>query len=109
MNITLTVVVAAIVILITALVVITIFGSGISQVGSIAQANSVCRTQCEASCKATGSPPITWTAPTVKDADGNLKSCAEIISGGSASGGGATCHRSAGTCSYGGTGTKSEP
>ena len=51
MNITLTVVVAAIVILITALVVITIFGSGIANVGTLAEAKTVCKTTYETTCR----------------------------------------------------------
>ena len=66
MNITLTVVVAAIVILITALVVITIFGSGMTNVGTVAQAKSVCETQAKASCDSTGDCPITWNIPNIR-------------------------------------------
>jgi len=101
MNITLTVVVSAIVILITALVVITIFGSGIGQVGSLTEATALCKTQCDSTCKATGSPPMTWGSPTVKDETGP-KSCEELLNG-------ATCYKSAGTCSYGGSGISSKP
>lgn len=78
METTLTVVVAAIVILITALVVITIFGSGITQVSGIMQARSICQTQCEASCRATGTPPITWNVPTIRDENNNVMSCQGI-------------------------------
>ncbi len=77
MNITLTVVVAAIVILITALVVITIFGSGMTQVGGIAQAKSVCESQAAASCAATNQCPLTWNTPTIRDSEGKTMSCAD--------------------------------
>jgi len=95
MNIALTVVVAAIVILITALVVITIFGSGVTQVSGIAEARSLCQTQCQTSCQATGSKPITWGVPTVRDSGGDLKSCEGLglscpCSGTTPSGGGTT-------------------
>ena len=66
MNMTLAVVVAAIVILITALVIITIFGTGIGQVGSLVEAESYCRSQAAASCRATNSLPVTWDIETVK-------------------------------------------
>ena len=79
MNITLTVVVAAIVILITALVVITIFGGGIKQVGGIAEAESMCRSSCESACRATGRPPITWEIPTVRDPSGETVSCKSLV------------------------------
>ena len=69
MNITLTVVVAAIVILITALVVITIFGTSMTQVGTIAQAKAYCETTCQASCSATGAKPVTWDVPNVRIGD----------------------------------------
>ena len=60
MNITLTVVVAAIVILITALVIITIFGQTIGNVATIAEGKSLCRTVLETSCKATNAKPAVW-------------------------------------------------
>jgi hypothetical protein len=69
MNITLTVVVAAIVILITALVVITIFGSSMNQVGTMAQARAYCEATCQASLKSTGGIPITWDVPNVRVGD----------------------------------------
>jgi len=99
MNTTLTVVVAAIVILITALVVITIFGGGMTQVGGISEAASVCRTQCDASCRSTGSTPLTWSVKTLRDQQGNVMSCEERV-------GSATCDTSAGTCTVSGGGTE---
>jgi len=65
MNTTLAVVVSAIVILITALVVITIFSGGINQVGSLTNARSICQTQASSSCRSTNSLPLTWNIPTV--------------------------------------------
>ncbi len=79
MNITLTVVVAAIVILITALVVITIFGSGMTNVGSMAELESFCKTQCETSCRTTGQPPVTWNVNNVQDKNGQLTSCGAAL------------------------------
>ena len=86
MNITLTVVVAAIVILITALVVITIFGGGMNQFGNIAQAKAYCESQCATSCQATGDIPITWDVPNVRIAgDDTLYACSSSEVGASCS------------------------
>lgn len=63
MHTSLVIVVAAIVILITALVLVTIFGVGIGQVASITQAKNNCITQALASCRATNALPITWDYP----------------------------------------------
>ncbi|MBM3303782.1 MAG: hypothetical protein FJY76_01695 [Candidatus Aenigmarchaeota archaeon] len=65
MNTTLAVVVSAIVILIAALVVITIFGGGMGQVGTLTNADSICRTQAASSCRSTGQMPLTWDIPSV--------------------------------------------
>jgi len=82
MNTTLAVVVSAIVILITALVVITIFSGGIGQVGTLTNAQSICDTQAASSCMSTKSMPITWKIPTVsiRNADGSSapKACSEV-------------------------------
>ena len=77
MTMTLTIIVAAVVILVTALVILTIFGSGIANVSSLAEAKVHCQTVGQASCSITGSVPPTWMANTVKQ--GNvMKSCSEI-------------------------------
>jgi len=75
MNITLTVVVSAIVILITALVVITIFGGSMGNIATTTQGKSVCEASCTSSCRSLGVPPITWNAETVRDANGNPTTC----------------------------------
>ena len=75
MNITLTVVVAAIVILITALVVITIFGSAIGNVATIAEGSTYCRTVYETSCKTTNSAPLSWKV----NVNGAVKECTELL------------------------------
>lgn len=64
MSDTLAVVVAAIVILITALVIITIFSGSISPVGGIVEARSNCKIQAQTSCAAAGQLPETWNTPT---------------------------------------------
>lgn len=60
MQITLTMVVAAIVILISGLVVITIFGGGMSQIGGLSRDESACQSQCEITCSSVGSLPNGW-------------------------------------------------
>ena len=77
MNITLTVVVAAIVILITALVVITIFGGGMGQVGSVADAEAQCRSSGTIACRSTGGLPVTWRVPSMKTEKGT-ESCEDV-------------------------------
>ena len=75
MNITLTVVVAAIVILITALVVITIFGSGIANVGTLAEAKTVCKTTYETTCRTSNVKPQIWNV----NQNGEPKTCDSIV------------------------------
>ncbi|MBM3303781.1 MAG: hypothetical protein FJY76_01690 [Candidatus Aenigmarchaeota archaeon] len=76
MNTTLAVVVSAIVILIAALVVITIFSGGITQVATLAQAKTICSTQYITMCQSTGQKPTTWDINNMNVA-GDIKSCAE--------------------------------
>ena len=80
MNTTLAVVVSAIVILITALVVITIFSGGAGQIGGLTNAQSVCQTQGRSACTSTCNLPLTWNVPTVNN-NGVLQSCKDATSG----------------------------
>jgi hypothetical protein len=66
MNTTLAVVVSAIVILITALVVITIFSGGMGQIGTFSQAKTICASQAAASCAMNCQMPITWSATNMR-------------------------------------------
>lgn len=82
MSMTLTIIVAAVVILVTALVLLTIFGTGITPVASIAEAKAQCTFQAETLCKTTGTHPPTWNMKTM-NVGGELKSCEEVcIAGG---------------------------
>ena len=74
MNITLTVVVAAIVILITALVIITIFGQSIGNVATIAEGKTYCKTVLETSCKTTNAVPPVWKV----NVGGEVKDCSAL-------------------------------
>lgn len=64
MSDTLAVVVAAIVILITALVIITIFSGAIGPVGGFAEARNNCELQARTTCTSTGGLPETWNIRT---------------------------------------------
>ncbi len=74
---TLWIIVAAIVIMVTALVVLTIFSSGISNFTTLSQAAAFCETQGRASCGATGQLPPSWGAQTVK-VNGVPDSCSGV-------------------------------
>jgi hypothetical protein len=78
MNMTMELVVAAIVVLIVALVVITIFGGSITPIGGMTSADSICRTQAKSSCMSGCTMPLTWNLPTVKDASGNMIECSKV-------------------------------
>ncbi|MBU0953637.1 MAG: hypothetical protein KKA90_04455 [Nanoarchaeota archaeon] len=76
---TLWIIVAAIVIMVTALVVLTIFGAGITPVTNLTSAKSSCVAQFEISCVATGTnTPPGWTASTLKLPDGSVTSCSKL-------------------------------
>lgn len=78
MNTTLSVVVSAIVILITALVVITIFSGGITQVGTLGQAKTLCETNFRTICLSTGQTPTTWDIKSM-NVNGEIKSCRDVV------------------------------
>ena len=78
MNTTLAVVVSAIVILITALVVITIFSEGITQVATLGQARTLCETNFRTICLSTGQSPNTWDIKNM-NTNGEIKSCRNVV------------------------------
>jgi len=76
---TILIVVTAVVILVAALVMLTIFGSGIQNVATISQAQTMCSTEASISCPL-GWPPATWGAATKRiQATGELKSCDNLV------------------------------
>ena len=79
MSMTLTIIVAAVVILVTALVLLTIFGGGMIPIASLAEAETHCGIIGDASCRATGQLPPTWWANTIK-LDNKMTSCGEVCS-----------------------------
>jgi hypothetical protein len=81
MNTTLAVVVSAIVILITALVVITIFSNAIQSFSTIAQAKTNCQAVYITSCQTFGQTPYDWSTPKFRVGDlATLQSCADVAS-----------------------------
>lgn len=75
---TMWIVIAIVVFLVIALVVLTMFGTGVQTFASISQATSFCQTQLSTSCAATGSPPVTWGADNIRMTDGTVTSCAGV-------------------------------
>ena len=69
-------VVAAVVIIIAALVILTIFSMGITPVSTMTELRSQCIIQGVYNCQATGNLPPTWNSPSVM-VDGVLMSCRE--------------------------------
>ncbi|MFH1444956.1 MAG: hypothetical protein ABIF08_00560 [Nanoarchaeota archaeon] len=66
---TLYLVVVAVVLLIVALVLLTIFNIGIGPVGGLTEARNNCNLQGKSSCQATGVLPINWEFETIVNPD----------------------------------------
>ena len=82
MSATLMIVVTAIIVLIIALVLITIFSGSITPLASLAQSKNNCRVQAESTCPSTGALPATWGIASLKVPDSDqLKSCQELWNG----------------------------
>jgi galactitol-specific phosphotransferase system IIC component len=79
MSATLMIVVTAIIVLIIALVLITIFSGAITPLASLAQAKNSCQVQAETTCTSTGGLPATWSISSLKvPDDADLHSCQEL-------------------------------
>lgn len=76
---TLIIVISAVVILVAALVLLTIFGQGVSQVATLAQARTTCQTEGRASCSTTGVLPATWLVPTKNIENEGYRSCKWVL------------------------------
>ena len=74
----LVIVISAVVILVAALVVLTIFGQGTAPLASLAEAKNFCRIQATPVCESIGQMPFTWYVPNV-NFESKLQSCAEIF------------------------------
>jgi hypothetical protein len=77
---TLIIIVTAIVILIAALVVLTIFGSGITPIVDLTAQKNICLQQAGVTCQTTKQMPPTWNAQVQYTKDGKIEqgSCASI-------------------------------
>jgi len=81
---TLYLIVVAVVLLVLALVLLSIFGGGIAPIVNLSDAKSICATEASASCAATHSLPPTWTAKTKftklnsADANADWYSCLDL-------------------------------
>ena len=81
MSETIVIVITVVVILVAALVLLTIFGTGMANVTTISQAASICISSAQTSCLTTNTwPPSTWYSPTVK-LNGNPISCNNAVTG----------------------------
>lgn len=80
MNTTLAVVVSAIVVLITALVVLTIFSSTIGNFSTITQAKTWCASTYISSCQISGGDPPLWNTKNIRVGD-QVMSCADAGTG----------------------------
>jgi len=66
MRVSILIVISAIVILIIALVLLTIFSQGISPVGTLTGAQSQCAQIGRSTCAATGTLPANWAVPSMR-------------------------------------------
>lgn len=71
------IVVAAVIIIIAALAILTIFGMGITPVSTMTELRSQCSIQGVSNCQVTGNLPPSWNSPSVM-VDGVLMSCREV-------------------------------
>lgn len=75
-------VIIAIMLLVAALVVLTIFGGGMSQLQPLLNAQSNCKNIFSISCTTSGQKPSTWSTGYVyTDSAGNKQTCAQLLPG----------------------------
>jgi len=67
----------AIVLLIVAIILLTIFGNALAPVVGLTEATNNCRTLGETTCRSAGTVPITWGIATM-NTDQGMKSCQEL-------------------------------
>ena len=72
------IVIVVIVVLVAALVVLSMFGSGITQVATYTEARNVCIQQFTTNCMANGQAPPTWSMTTMS-VGGEATSCANLV------------------------------
>ncbi len=84
MSQTMWIVIGALVILVVALVVLTIFTGGVGKAGALSKFRENCELQYRSSCSSLCTMPITWTIPVlVKEGSqaGQMKSCDQELQG----------------------------
>jgi len=80
MSMPILVVVTAIIILVVALVILTIFGSGLGNIQTVTQARSQCVTLGSSTCSSVNALPPTWFAETIKVQDKDVPvSCHGLV------------------------------
>lgn len=82
MSQTLYLVVAVVVILVTAVIILAIFWQGVTPAMGIAEAKSICQTQAAVSCATFVQMPPTWSVDNMRvsgDGKAETKSCAQIM------------------------------
>jgi hypothetical protein len=72
-------VIIAIMLIVAALVVLTIFGGGMSQFGNLANAKANCINSGKTSCETTGMTPFNWNTKNIQKPDGGYTSCSELV------------------------------
>lgn len=77
MSQTLYIIIAAVVILVAALIILTILGTGLTPVASLADARANCGVTGKSLCETTGSLPFNWNSPAY-NINGRIQSCAEL-------------------------------
>jgi hypothetical protein len=75
---TLWIVIAAILALIIALVLLTMFGTSVASFSTLTDANNFCNNQCQISCKTLQQIPLGWATNKIKVA-GDVKTCQDIV------------------------------
>ncbi|MFH1294752.1 MAG: hypothetical protein ABIH90_02305 [Candidatus Aenigmatarchaeota archaeon] len=75
---TLWIVMAAVVVIVIALVMLTIFGGGIAPITTLTEFTNQCKNTAAISCQTTGLMPLNWNAQV--NIGGSLKSCASELS-----------------------------
>jgi hypothetical protein len=72
-------VIIAIMLLVAALVVLTIFAGGMRPFGDITSARSSCLNSGKSSCETSGVSPFNWATKSIMKPDGTYTSCAELL------------------------------
>lgn len=72
-------VIIAIMLLVAALVVLTIFAGGLGPFGTLTNARSSCANAGKSSCETSGIAPFNWETKSIQKPDGTYTSCADLL------------------------------